>query len=214
VARSRVLAAYVEIALANGEDAAARGAADELAASAEQLDSAFLRASANSAVGSVLLASGEPLEASVTLRRAWAAWQQLDVPYEAARVRVRLAEACRLLGDHDTAALELEAARRVFEQLDAGPALAELRQLVDAAEARAAGGLTDRELDVLRLVATGATNHEIASRLVISDKTVARHLSNIFRKLAVTSRAAATAYAYQHDLIEQNYPHASRPRNG
>ncbi|WP_181783701.1 helix-turn-helix transcriptional regulator, partial [Pseudonocardia pini] len=134
------------------------------------------------------------------LRRAWAAWQELDVPYESARVRVRMALACLELGDPDSAELELDAARWVFEQLGAAPDVARVRAL-SRRTGQGASALTGRELQVLRLVATGMTNRAIAAELVLSEKTVARHLSNIFTKLGVSSRAAATAHAYRHDLI-------------
>jgi DNA-binding NarL/FixJ family response regulator len=134
-------------------------------------------------------------------RRAWTAWQELEAPYEAARVRLLMAKACRQLGDHDTAEMELDAARRVFQELGAAPALARVEELSRRAAPRAPGGLTAREVEVLRLVADGATNREIADTLVISEKTVARHLNNTFTKLGVSSRAAATAYAYEHELV-------------
>jgi DNA-binding NarL/FixJ family response regulator len=124
------------------------------------------------------------------------------VPYEAARVRVLSGLACRQLGDEETAKMELDAARWVFEQLGAAPDLARTQALFRGrAAAKPAGGLTARELEVLRLVATGKTNRSIAADLFLSEKTVARHVSNIFSKLGLSSRAAATAYAYEHDLV-------------
>jgi DNA-binding NarL/FixJ family response regulator len=128
-------------------------------------------------------------------------WQQLDAPYEAARARVVVALACRALGDEDAARMELDAARQVFERLSAGPDLARVEALTGATRSRAGHGLTAREVEVLRLVATGRTNRAIAAELFLSEKTVARHLSNIFTKLGVSSRSAATAYAYRHDLV-------------
>lgn len=201
VRRSRVLAAYAEIVLAVGDVDAARMAANELEELAADFDSPYLRAVAAQATGAVLLADGEAQAACDALRRAWSAWQELDAPYEAARVRVLTAQACRQLGDHDTAEMEIDPARRVFEQLRAAPALAGLAALSQRASARAPGGLTAREVEVLRLVGTGATNRQIADTLIINEKTVARHLSNMFTKLGVSSRAAATAYAYEHDLV-------------
>ncbi|WP_435215367.1 LuxR C-terminal-related transcriptional regulator [Streptomyces sp. bgisy034] len=199
--RPRVLAGSVEIELAAGDVEAAQAAVDELGKIASGFDSPYLRAVVAYAHGSVLLAAGEPEAACVALRRAWAAWHEIDAPYEAARVRLRMARACRRIGDHDTAEMELDAARRVFEQLGAVPALEEARQLMGRTSFASPGGLTPREVEVLRLVATGATNRDIADSLVISDKTVARHVSNMFTKLGVSSRAAATAYAYEHDLV-------------
>jgi DNA-binding NarL/FixJ family response regulator len=128
-------------------------------------------------------------------------WRELEVPYEAARARVLLGLACRALGDYDTAALELEAARGVFAQLGAAPELAHVDSLIRRATSIDAHGLTPRELQVLRLVAAGETNKAIASNLVLSERTVDRHVSNIFAKLGVSSRAAATAYAYEHQLV-------------
>ncbi|MEU6180421.1 LuxR C-terminal-related transcriptional regulator [Streptomyces coeruleorubidus] len=202
--RPGVLVGFVEIELAAGAVEDAQVAVDELDKIATGFDSPYLRAVVAYAHGSVLLAAGEPESACVALRSAWAAWREIGAPYETARVRLQLARACRRIGDHDTAEIELEAAGRVFEQLGAVPALEQVRQLMGRAGQGAypsAGGLTPREVEVLRLVATGASNREIADRLVISDKTVARHVSNMFTKLGVSSRAAATAYAYEHDLV-------------
>lgn len=127
-------------------------------------------------------------------------WQELDAPYEAARVRVRIGLGCRALGDPEAAAMELDSARRVFTQLGAGPDLARLAALAREESTSPTHGLTPRELQVLRLVATGKTNHAIAAELVLAEKTVDRHLSNIYAKLGVSSRTAAAAYAYQHRL--------------
>lgn len=201
VERSRVLSAYVEIKLAAGDVEDARAAADELDEIAATFDSPYLRAVVEYAHGSVLLTDGDAGAACAALRRAWLAWHELEAPYEAARVRLQMARACSQLGDHDTAEMELDAARRIFEQLGAAPALEQVREFMGRAAPPTIGGLTPREVEVLRLVATGATNREIADTLVISDKTVARHVSNMFTKLDLSSRAAATAYAYEHDLV-------------
>ncbi|MBN0043043.1 DNA-binding response regulator [Streptomyces actuosus] len=201
--RPRLLAACVEIELAAGSVDAARDAADELDRIAAGFDSPYLRAVVAYAHGSLLLAAGESEAACAALRSASAAWHEMDAPYETARVRLQLARACLRIGDHDTAEMELQAAGRVFEHLGAAPALEEARRLLRRAGGAAhpgPGGLTPREVEVLRLVATGASNREIADRLVISDRTVARHLSNMFTKLGVSSRAAAVAYAYEHGL--------------
>lgn len=200
VKRSRVLAAFVEIVLGAGDVATARPAIDELHQLSHDLDAPYLRAVAESARGAVLLADGDTNAACAVLRRAWTTWQELDAPYEAARVRLLMAQACAELADHDTASMELDAARRVFEQLGAAPALARVAELSGMPKQDAAGGLSPREVEVLRIVATGATNREVADRLIISEKTVARHVSNIFTKLGVTTRAAATAYAFRHEL--------------
>jgi DNA-binding NarL/FixJ family response regulator len=151
--------------------------------------------------GSMLLADGDAEAACVALRRAWVAWHELEAPYEAARVRLQMARACSQLGDHDTAEMEMDAARQVFEQLGAAPALEQVRELMPRAASPTIGGLTSREVEVLRLVATGATNRDIADALVISEHTARRHLQNIFAKIDVSSRAVATAFAYEHGLV-------------
>ncbi len=199
-ARTRLLEPLVEIMLAGGEISAAREAADELAAIASDIGAPLLAAMAARAHGAVRLAEGEPRAALTSLRGSWTAWQTLDAPYEAARARVLIGLACRELGDTDTAAMELEAARDAFAGLGAAPDVARVEAHMGMA-ANPTAGLTAREVEVLRLVASGRTNRAVAVDLVISEKTVARHLSNIFDKLGVSSRAAATAYAYEHDLI-------------
>jgi DNA-binding NarL/FixJ family response regulator len=201
VARSRLLPAHVEILLATGDVEAAAASADELAAMAGDLGAPLLHARATHAQGAVLLARGDARAALTALRRALAAWQELDAPHEAATTRALIGLACRALGDEDGARLELDAARWTFEELGAAPDVARVDALARAAGADNAGGLTARELEVLRLVAAGKTNHAIAADLVLSEKTVARHVSNIFAKLGVSSRAAATAHAYEHDLV-------------
>jgi DNA-binding NarL/FixJ family response regulator len=149
----------------------------------------------------VHLSEGSPQAALPALRRAWRLWQDLDAPYEAARVRVLVGQACRAVHDEDSAAMELDAARLVFEQLGAEPDLARLEAHAPTVPQGNAGGLSPRELDVIRLVAAGRSNAAIAAELFLSEKTVARHLSNIFGKLGVGSRTAAAAYAYEHDLV-------------
>jgi DNA-binding CsgD family transcriptional regulator len=199
-ARSRMLAPYVEIVLAAGDVQAARVAADELAEIAAGFDAAFLHAVAAHWRGAVLLAEGDARAAAVVLRRAWTAWQELEAPYEAARVRVLAGLACRQLGDGDTAEMELDAARRVFQELGAAPDLARLAKISRTAQAKAAGGLTKREVQVLALVAAGNSNRAIAAELFLSERTVERHLSNILTKLGVGSRTAAAAYAFERGI--------------
>src|SRR5690606_17735285 len=200
VARSQLLPAFVEIAVAAGAVADARSAADEMAAIADDLDVPFVRAVSAHCSAAVLLGGGDAHAAGAALRDAIAIWRQLEAPYEMARARALLAVACRELGDDDGAAMELEIARAEFERLGARPDVARTAPAAPTA-GDAAGGLTERELQVLALTATGRTNRQIAAELVISEHTVRRHLENIFAKLGVSSRAAATAYAYQHDLI-------------
>jgi len=146
---------------------------------------------------------GDALAALKSLRRALEGWQRIAAPYDAARTRVHIATACRELGDHDTADLELDAARWAFEQLGAQPDLDALATEPDARRGAnvADHGLTPREIEVLRLVATGATNRNIAADLFLSEKTVARHVANIFMKLGITSRSAATAFAYDQRIV-------------
>ena len=114
---------------------------------------------------------------------------------------VLVAQACRAVGDEDTAASEFAAARAVFRRLDAAPALVGVDSLVATRMSAGSSGLSSRELEVLRLLATGKTNRAIADELVLAVRTVDRHVSNVFTKLGVSSRAAATAYAYEHDLL-------------
>jgi DNA-binding CsgD family transcriptional regulator len=201
VARCRLLPAYVEIMLAARDVEAASSGAGELSEIADHFDAPLLRALTDHAQGAVLLVQGDERAALAVLRRAWTAWQKLDVPYEAARVRALIGLACRKLDDEDTAQMELDAARWVFQQLGAVPELARVGALTRKRPAEVPGGLTTRELEVIRLVAGGKTNRSIAADLFLSEKTVARHVSNIFAKLALSTRAAATAYAYEHDLL-------------
>lgn len=207
--RARLLPAYVEVMLGAADPAAAAEGAAELGRAARQLGAPLLAAAASYAEGTCSTAAGDGRTGLEWLRDSWARWRELDAPYESARVRLAMAEAHRLLGDPDSAELELEAAAWVFDHLGAVPDLEQVRRL--STRAAPAGPLTGREAEVLRLVATGVTNRTAASRLFISEKTVARHLSNIFAKLGVSSRAAATAYAYEHGLLEDG--EVSRPRS-
>jgi DNA-binding CsgD family transcriptional regulator len=199
--RTRLLPAYVEIMLAVSKIENARGACHELADIAESFDTSVLSAMAAHAQGAVDLAEGDAKAALGSLRRAFEAWRQVEAPYEAARVRVLMGMACRAFGDDEGAGLELDAARAVFERLGAAPDLARIGSLTKGAASGHSHRLTPRELQVLRLVAAGKTNKAIAAELFLSEKTVDRHASNIFNKLDVPSRAAATAYAYEHKLI-------------
>jgi DNA-binding NarL/FixJ family response regulator len=190
--RARLLPAYVEIMLGADELDAAREGCDELDAIVADRPSDLLSASAAHVRGAVTLAAGDPRAAHPPLRKALGAWHELDAPYEAARVRLLLADACRALGDEDSAQVELQAARETFDALGVLPEMEAARDI---------HGLTARELEVLRLVAAGRTNRAIAKELVLSERTVDRHVSNILAKLRVPSRSAATAYAYEHRLI-------------
>jgi len=199
--RSKVLASYVEIALAANDLAAARKAADELTDIACNFDAPLLEAMSAQATGAVLLAEGDARAALDALRRAWKTSHEIEARYDAARVRILMALALRQLGDEDTAQMEFDAARHAFQQMGAAPDIARLERLAQVGAPQAVGGLTAREVEVLTLVATGKTNRVIADELVISEKTVARHVSNIFTKLDLSSRSAATAYAYENGLV-------------
>jgi DNA-binding CsgD family transcriptional regulator len=197
--RARVLHACVEIALASRDISAAQSASKELEEIASRYDIPFLRAMSCHTSGAVLLALGQSRDALTALRRAWTIWGELCVPYEAARVRVLMGRACQELGDEQSALVEFTAAREMFLQLGAVNDLAFVDSRLPAR--KTTGPLSTRELEVLRLVASGMTNREIGQKLFISEKTVARHLSNIFTKLDLNSRTAATAYAYDHSLV-------------
>jgi DNA-binding NarL/FixJ family response regulator len=198
--RSRLLPAYIDIMLATGDTAAAWEGARELAEIVEVYDTAALRARSAHARGAVYLADTNPEAALPALRLALRLWRDLDAPYEAACARVLVGVACRDLHDDDTATMELDAARQVFAQLGAVPDLNRTDALLGKRRVGDAAGLSPREVEVLRLVAAGKTNLVIAAELVISDRTVARHVSNIFVKLGVGSRTAAAAYAFGHGL--------------
>lgn len=199
--RAKVLDVYVEIAVAASDIDTAQVAADELRVIADKYGIPFLRALSSRSSGAVLLAKGDAREALAQLRRSFSVWHDLQAPYEASRVRVLMALAYRNLGDEENALVELDEAKRVFQRLGAAGELCRVEGLLRKSVGKDAGPLTEREVQVLRLVVSGMTNREIASNLFISEKTVARHLSNIFTKLDVSSRTAATAYAYNHDLV-------------
>ena len=198
--RVGLLPALVEIALAAGDIEAADRACSELEALVARYESAMLAAMAGYARGAVTLARADHAAALSTLRKAAATWQALEAPYEVARTRELASLACRALGDADTARLELEAAHEVYTSLGAAPDTARLRPHFGGSEA-STHGLTPRELEVLRLVAAGMSNREIARELVISEHTVARHLQNMFARLGVSSRTAAVSFAFEHELV-------------
>lgn len=199
--RAKLLPAQIEIMLATGALQEARSACLELEEIAENFDTDVLRAMAAQARGAVELADGDARAALGPLRRAFEVWRQVEAPYEAARVRVLMGLACRQLGDDEAGELELGAARAVFERLGAAPELARLDSLGKRVASARRHRLTPRELQVLRLITVGKTNKIIATELFLSERTIDRHVSNILTKLNVPSRAAATAYAYDHKLV-------------
>lgn len=196
--RSPLLAAYVEIMLAVEDVATAREGADELAALAGEVGAPLLTSLADHAEGSVSLAEGDAHGALTALRRAARGWRDLGAPYREARTRELIGHACRAVEDADGAELEWGAALSVYRELGASPDLQRLGPVLVPGDP---GGLTAREVDVVTLVAKGYTNRDVATRLGISERTVERHLSNVFSKLGVSNRAAATAYAYENDLV-------------
>lgn len=210
LARAALLPVQVEIALASGQLREARAAAEELQAMASDY-AAEVGATSNYALGLVQLAEGDAKGALASLRQAWRVWRELDIPYEAAHARLHIGLACRALGDEDTARLEFDAAWSAFKRLGAKPDQRRAEKLLGkGTTATLPGGLTDREAEVLALVAAGMSNRRIATELSLSEKTVARHLNNIFLKIEVSSRAAATAYAYENKLVSGAREHVHR----
>jgi DNA-binding CsgD family transcriptional regulator/predicted negative regulator of RcsB-dependent stress response len=200
--RAVLLPAYVEVALVQDQVDDAASASAELDEIEARHGRPMLRAIAAQVRGSVELARGEPQAALRSLRTAWQVWEELDAPYEGGRVRLLVGLACRALGDEDGAALELQAARAAFDAVGAEPDVRRVDSLSGRAQKTGgSSGLSARELEVLRLLASGRTNRAIAAELVVSEHTVARHVQNIFRKLGVSSRTAATAFAFEHDLV-------------
>ena len=205
--RPGLLVAAVDILREARDIAGARRAADELRSVADASPSEVLQAMSDQTLGAVMLSEGDPVGALTRLRSAHTTWTRLQMPLETARTSILLGLGCLSLGDRSSAALEFDNAASVLDSLGAVPDAARLRALqrtVDMPSApavQAASDLTAREIEVLAHVAAGRTNREIASALTISQHTVGRHLENVFAKLGVNSRAAATAYAYEHHLL-------------
>jgi ATP/maltotriose-dependent transcriptional regulator MalT len=198
-ARTRLLPAYVEIMLEAGDVEEARTACQQLQERADSFDAGALGALAAHARGSVLLAEGDPAAALYWLRQVCEFWRKTEAPYHTARTRELVGLAYRALGDKDGAELELEAAKATFDELGAAPDVGRIASYLKRWVR--SHGLTNRELQVLRLVAAGKTNKAIASELFVSRRTIDRHISNLFGKLDVASRAAATSYAHRHKLV-------------
>jgi len=194
--RADLLPAYVEIMVAAEDLEAARTAVDGLVRIATAHRSESLSASVDHATAQVALAAGDAEQALRSARSSFRRWSEIGAPYDAARARVVVGVACQALGDEESAELELDAARATFDSLGAAPALHDLGSRTRTSPA----GLSTREVEVLRLLARGLSNREIADQLVISEHTVSRHLQNIFGKLGVGTRAAAGAYAFEHRL--------------
>jgi DNA-binding NarL/FixJ family response regulator len=201
--RARILPAYVEVMLSSGELDDARRACEEIETLARELEAEVLGAMAAHARGAVSLAAGDPHGAVGPLRHAFGVWHRMGAPYIAARIRALLGRAFLALGDQEGAELERAAARRVFEELGASADLVGLDTdpPLSSATPQGSHGLSKREIEVLRLLATGKTNKVIARTLFVSDRTIDRHVSNIFTKIGVGTRAAATAFAYENDLV-------------
>jgi DNA-binding NarL/FixJ family response regulator len=197
--RSQLLPAAVEVLVAAGDQEGASEVAAELAGYGASFGCTALRAAAAYAAARVSLARRDANTALPAAGRAAEGWVRLHAPYEIARCRVLAGRALQLWGDEESAAAELVAARRTFAELGAAPAEREVAALLGGGSPP--GGLSPREVEVLRLVAAGRSNPQIAAELVLSEKTVARHLSNIFSKLDVGSRTAAAAFAYEHRLV-------------
>jgi DNA-binding CsgD family transcriptional regulator len=201
IGRARMLPAAVEILLDADDVAAARAASAELSELSRRFGAPLLAGASAHATGAVLLAEGDIEAASRSLRRACETWRELQMPYEEAQTCVLLAAVCEQRADRDGRRLEMETARRIFTQLEAEPRLARIAAPSERASRQRIGSLSERETQVLRLLAAGKTNRAIGDELFISEKTVARHVSNIFDKLGVSSRTGATAWAFQHHLV-------------
>jgi DNA-binding NarL/FixJ family response regulator len=199
--RVQALRAAVDILLAAGDREHARSAAAELSETARATGAPLLCAASAHAEGAVLLAHDDLAAASAALRLAFEAWRELGMGYEEAQTRLLMANTCTRCGDPDGCRLHVDAARQLFKQLNAVACLARIADQAGEGAPRRIGALSKREVEVLRLLAAGKTNRQTAEALFISERTVARHVSNIFDKLGVSTRAGATAWAYQRNLL-------------
>jgi DNA-binding CsgD family transcriptional regulator len=199
--RARLLPAFIDIMLVIGDVEGAQAAALELERLSERTEVDLHAATAAYGLGAVDMAHDDAASALASLRKALGTWQDLAVPYEEGRTRVLIGNALSELSDLDTATLEFAAARSIFAELGAEPDVQRVDRLTSEDDRKEDHGLSSRELEVLLLLTSGGTNRAIAAELVLSERTVDRHLSNIFTKLGVSSRTAATAYAYEHGLV-------------
>jgi len=201
--RLDLLKAAVTIHLEEGHIEAARDAVTEFGEITGELTTPAIEAETSAVRGALALSEGDPGSALPLLRRAVGTWQEQGAPHEVAKLNVLIGQACRALDDHDGARLEFSAARETFERLGARPDLAQLDRIVAATDAPSeTHGLTRREIEILCLIARGKANRAIASELHLSERTVHRHVSNIFTKLDVDSRTAAVAYGIRHRIVE------------
>ena len=190
--RTDLLAARVEVCLARDDRRGATAHLSELEEIARAHDSPGWKAEVLRWRGASLLARGRAAEAVGPLREAQARWRQMDVPYQVCRIAHDLALAYEALGDRETARREREAAAAALERLGAAEPAGDPPDL---------GGLTPRELEVVAAVADGRTNQQVARALGISERTVARHLANVYLKTQVGSRTGAVAWAHERGLI-------------
>lgn len=200
--RLKLLGPSVEIFLAVGETDTAAAAAEELAAGARTFQMPLLEATSTAATGAIMAVTERLEDALITLQASLADWQELDMPYEMACTRAKLADVCHRLGDHELARMHGDAAYVTFLDLGATPDLAMMERMPWHVRNASGEGLTRRQMEVLRLLADGKSNREIATGLRISEHTVARHISNIFDKTGVSSRTAAVAFAHKNRLLE------------
>jgi ATP/maltotriose-dependent transcriptional regulator MalT len=211
LARVAGLELSAQIACAAGDRAACRAASEGLSALAAEVRTEPLRASAALAAGLLAGLEGMHDVARRELEDAVDVWSRCGAPFEEAHARVELARVLLVLGRADSAARELRRARELLVDLDARGAISEVeRLLAEAGDRQPQDGrdedgesevLSPREREVLRLVADGLADQEIASVLVLSPHTVHRHVANIRTKLCEPSRAAAAAHAIRSGLI-------------
>ena len=199
--RTRFLPAYVEIMLATANIDEARAASEDLVEVANRFGTDELKAMALYTVGSVDLAEGNAAVALGSLRQSFELWQRVDAPYESARVRLLIGQACCLVGDDEAGEMEFDAAKAMFDELGAAVVTQQGDSIAEASALVQQHPLTPREAEVLRLIAEGKTNKTIAEELFLSQRTIDRHVSNILTKLQISSRSAATAYAYRNKLV-------------